>query len=122
VLLRRKPENTVVVNLAPLLVVASLALGAVLTVTRRNELADRFGYNVSGVIGMVSALFFVVLLSHIQPRQDFAGAGVTYLEYFYFMMYLVLMAVATNAFLISTRPHRHAATRELGDNMVFKLA
>lgn len=122
VLLKRKLENAVIVNLAPLVVVAVLAFAAVLTVTRRNTMADKLGYNVSGLIGTVSALFFVILLSHIQLRQEFAGGGVTYLEYFYFLMYVVLIAVACNAFLTSTRPSRDGRYIHTGDNLTFKLA
>jgi hypothetical protein len=122
VLVRRQFQNAFLVNLVPLLVVAALAFGAVLTVTRQEELSARFGYNVSGVIATISALFFVVLLAHIQLRQEFPGAGVVYLEYFYFLMYLVLMAVGINAFLVSTRGANSGWLSELGDNMVMKLA
>ena len=101
VLLRRQFENAFVVNLVPLALVAGLAFAAVLTVTRNRDRAARFGFDVSGMLGMVSALFFVVLLSHIQLRQEFAGAGTTYLEYFYFVMYLVLIVVAVNTYVIA---------------------
>lgn len=109
VVLRRKFENAFVVNLVPLAVVALLAFGAVMTATRNDDRANRFGFNFSGVLSTVSALFFVVLLSHIQLRREFSGAGVTYLEYFYFVMYAALVAVSVHAFAVSTTQSDHRA-------------
>ena len=119
---RRQFHDAFLVNIVPLAVAAALAFGTVLTVTRLEDMWDRLGYNVTAVIATISALFFVVVLAHIQLRQEFPGAGVVYFEYFYFLMYLVLLAVAINAFVVSTRPAREGALGELGDNLVMKLA
>ncbi len=119
--MRRNFENAFIVNLVPLLVIAALAFGAVLTVTPNQQRAGLYGFSISGVIGTVSALFFVVLLSHIQLREQFAGAGIVYLEYFYFLMYVVLLAVAINTYTVSHSEPGSGLLAQYGDNMVAKL-
>lgn len=119
--LRRNFENAFIVNLVPLLVVAALAFGAVLTVTPNQKRAGLYGFSISGVIGTVSALFFVVLLSHIQLREQFAGAGIVYLEYFYFLTYITLLVVAINTYTVSHSQPGSGLLATYGDNMVVRL-
>lgn len=119
-LIKRKFENAFIVNLVPLFVVAMLAFAALMTVTRDSSRSSVFGFSTSGSIGTLSALFFVVLLAHIQLRTQFAGSGVVYIEWFYFMMYVVLLGVAVNAYLVSApwaENHRFLAYR---DNLIAK--
>jgi len=82
--IKRKFKNAFIVHLLPLFLVSALLFGALLTVSGNRELAMRHGFSTSGVIGTSSALFFVVLLAHIQLREQFAGTSVVYMEYFYF--------------------------------------
>ncbi len=55
------------------------------------------------MIGACSALFFVVLLAHIELREQFAGIRIVYMEYFYFLMYAVLMAAAAITYLFTMK-------------------
>ncbi|WP_020589078.1 hypothetical protein [Desulfobacter curvatus] len=95
---KRKFENAFIVYLLPLFLVAAL-----LTVSENDELSNRFGFNTSGFIGASSALFFVVLLAHIQLREQFACASIVYIEYFYILMYALLAAATANTYLFSIR-------------------
>ena len=82
---------------------ATLLFAALLTVTGKPELASTHGFNTSGMLGTCSVLLFVVLLAHIQLREQFAGSSIVYMEYFYFLMYAVLVAVTANTYLFSMR-------------------
>lgn len=122
IVIKRKFENAFIVNMIPLFVVAALSFGALLTVTARSDLAERHGFSTSEVIGTCSVLFFVVLLSHVQLREQFAGSGIVYLEYFYFLMYFVLLGVAVNTYLFATKSARGLGFIHVRDNLFPKVA
>lgn len=99
--MQRKFINAFVINLVPLLVVALLLFAQMMTVTGEKELTERFGFCTSGAITTCSALFFVVMLAHVQVRTMFSGSGLVYIEYFYLIMYLVILMTALNAYVFS---------------------
>ncbi len=99
--IKRKFENAFIVHLLPLLVVAALLFGVMLTVSDKPAEAERHGFTTSSVIGACSALFFVTLLAHIELRQQFAGSSVVFMELFYFFMYAVLVAACAYAYLFA---------------------
>ena len=93
--------NEFIIYLIPLLTVAALLFLILLAATTEKEKAERFNFSILGVIGVNSALFFVVIIAHIQLRREFLGSGLVYLEYFYLVMYLVILVVTLDAYLIS---------------------
>jgi len=117
----RKFESALIVNLLPLFLVATLLFVALLTITKKGELADRLGFNVLGFIGVASALFFVVMLAHIQLRKQFAGSGIVYIEYFYILMYLLLVLATANACICSLKPKRRFGMIMYGGNILVKV-
>ncbi len=118
----RKFINAFVINLVPLLVVAMLLFAAVMTISNDEKQAGLFGSNTSGVIGTCSALFFVVLLSHIQVRSMFAGSGLVYIEYFYLVMYGMILATALNGYLFSLTSLRDNWLLHFNDNYIAKVS
>ncbi len=120
VVVKRKFKNAFIVNMIPLFVVMALLFGAVMMVTRSPERAQRHGASTSNVIGTCSVLFFVVLLAHVQLREGFAGSPVVYLEYFYFMMYFLFLAVAINTFLFALRERPGLRVIHYQDNLIPK--
>lgn len=101
VVARREFRDAFVINLVPLLIVALLLFSQVMMVTGKQKRSEAFGFNAAGVIAICAALFFVVMLAHIQLRSQFAGSGVMYIEYFYFIMYLFILLTALNAYVFS---------------------
>lgn len=120
--LRREFINAFIINLVPLFVVSLLLFSQVMTVSGEREQAEKFGFNTSGVIATCSALFFVVLLAHIQVRQMFAGSGLVYLEYFYLIMYAIILLTALNAYIFSLRESRYFKLIHYRNNFVPKVA
>lgn len=118
----RKFENAFIVYLLPLFLVAALLFAALLTVSGKDELSNRLGFNTSGFIGASSALFFVVMLAHIQLREQFSGASIVYLEYFYILMYALLVLATANTYLFSIRPKRWGKFILYRDNIIPKIA
>jgi len=119
---KRKFENAFIVYLLPLFLVAALLFAALLTVSANDELSNRLGFNTSGFIGASSALFFVVMLAHIQLREQFAGTSTVYIEYFYILMYALLVAATANTYLFSIRSARWHNIILYNDNIIPKVA
>ena len=119
---KRKFENAFIVYLLPLFLVAALLFAALLTVSARDELSSRLGFSTSGFIGGCSALFFVVMLAHIQLREQFAGSGIVYIEYFYILVYALLVLATANTYLFSIRPRRGCGWILYQDNLIVKVA
>ena len=101
IVLKRNFINEFIIYLIPLLTVAALLFLILLATTSEREKAERFDFSILGVIGVNSALFFVVIIAHIQLRREFLGSGLVYLEYFYLVMYFVILAVTLDAYLVS---------------------
>jgi hypothetical protein len=120
-LIKRRVGNAFIVNLVPLFVVAMLAFASLMTATTDRERGSTFGFSTAGSIGTLSALFFVVLLAHIQLRQQFAGSGVVYLEWFYFVMYVVLLGVAVTTYLVAAPSSAGLRLVAYRDNLIPKV-
>lgn len=119
--IKRKFDNAFIVYLLPLFLVATLLHAALLTISGKAELADRFGFDVASFIGAASGLFFVVMLAHIQLRQQFAGSGIVYIEHFYILMYMLLVAATANTYIFSLKPRRGYGLILYGDNILVKV-
>ena len=120
-IIKRKFENAFIVYLLPLFLVATLLFAALLTITGKEKLASRLGFDVAGFIGVASALFFVVMLSHIQLREQFAGTGIVYIEHFYILMYLLLVVATANTYIFALKPSRGYGLILYADNILVKV-
>jgi hypothetical protein len=120
--IRRKFTNAFIINLVPLMIVALLLFSQVMTVTADEKRAEKFGFTTGEVITTCAALFFVVMLAHIQVRSLFAGAGLVYIEYFYLIMYFVILFTALNAYIFSLGKLPHFDLIHHKDNLIVKAA
>ena len=97
--LKRKLLDAAIANGIPLLVVLVLLFAILLTRTTDQNESKLFGFNPSGVVRICAALFFVVLLAHIQLRNALQAQEIVFLEYSYFAVYLALLLTALHTFL-----------------------
>lgn len=65
-----------------------------------------------------AALFFVIAVIHTALRETSAAIGLTYLEYFYLLLYLMLLGVAANTFLVVKTPDNPLV--RFGNNLIAK--
>ncbi len=111
--------NTFISDLIPLAVVTFLLFGVVRTISPDPARYDRTGFSFTNVLGACSGLVFVVLLGHIQLRNALAGQQITYLEWYYFVIYISLILACLDAWLvISEAPPRAIAW---ADNLLCRL-
>lgn len=119
--IQRMFRDSFIINLIPLFIVALLLFSQIMTVTGDEKQADKFGFTTTGIIGTCSALFFVVMLSHIQVRREFAGSGLVYIEYFYLIMYVIILLTALNSYVFSIGRLKHINIIHYRDNFIPKV-
>ncbi|AOW20718.1 hypothetical protein LPB138_08525 [Urechidicola croceus] len=119
---KRKLESAFITYLLPLFLVAALLFAALLTVSKNDRILEKMGFNNSTFIGTSSALFFVVMLAHIQLKQQFQGAGIVYVEYFYILMYGMLVICTTNTYLFSISSKKNKNIITWKDNLLPKIS
>ena len=122
--LKRRFLNSFVVYILPLIIVSCLAFAIVMMNTKDREQAEIYGINTSDVIGVCSGLFFVVLLSQIQIRQQFASSRIVYLEFFYPIVYITLLGVSVDCYLFFRKNPKKNISKKLidyEDNIIPKL-
>lgn len=107
-------------NLLPLLIVAMLLFGVLMTVSLDRERTEAYGFTASSALGTNTALLFAALLGHLRIRQEVATPQILYIEYFYFIVYLMILAVSVVAFHVST-PGQHTRSLTAEDAQLPKL-
>ncbi|WP_428261498.1 hypothetical protein [Haliangium sp.] len=122
VVVSRKFMNAFVINLVPLIVVITLLFSVMMIVTSDEKKMGTFGFSTSGALGTASALFFVVMLAHIQLREQFAGAGIVYLEWFYLVTYVAILLVSLDIYVFTAgKPEGRLRFVFYRDNLLAKL-
>ena len=65
---------------------------------------------------------WILLISQGQIRLQFHGFGFVYIELLYFVMYFVLLAVAINAYLVSSPGYSGSWIVRYKDNLIMKVS
>jgi hypothetical protein len=71
------------------------------------------------VLSISAALFLVVAVTHNNLRDTLAANGVVYLEYYFILLYITILAASINAFLRAADVK--LAALEYRDNLLFKI-
>ena len=100
--------------LLPALVAAAMIFAFLLNEAKPDEPEE-----IVTALSYTAALFFVIAIMHTALRDDAAAIGLTYLEYFYLLLYLMIILVAINTFIVVRRPHSWLV--RFGNNLIFKL-
>ncbi len=119
VAIQRNLVDAIISNVIPLIVAAVMLFAMLIIDTRDRFKAERFGFNTSTVLATCAALFFVVLLAHVQIRSQISSQQIMYLEYFYFATYFSVVAVSLNAFLLASGWTNYVIIHR--DNLIPKL-
>ena len=100
--LKRQFVNAFISNLIPLFAVTLLLFAVLMTVRASESARQVYGIHTAAVLTFCGALFFVVILAHINLRSSLAAQGIIYLESFYFVTYLALLFVSVNSILTAS--------------------
>ncbi|MDA5192493.1 cache domain-containing protein [Govanella unica] len=88
-------------HITPILLVLLLIFAMQMTVTRHAGQKELLGFNAATIITTCAALFFAVLISHIEVRGAISATKIFYGEYFYLITYAVILAACINAILFT---------------------
>lgn len=103
----------------PLLVVVILVFILLLTCSREESLKELFGFSAGGILSGIAALFFVVIFAQIDLRTNLEVERIMYMDFYYFVIYLVFMVVSVNSVLFCWP--RRIAFIHFEDNLLPKL-
>ncbi|MEY3869636.1 MAG: hypothetical protein RLZZ338_3527, partial [Cyanobacteriota bacterium] len=117
VVIRRSLLPIFIGNIIPLAVVSFL-LFSLLIITRKKADGPLGFTGKDGIVGS-SGLLFIVLLNQINLRNTIAAYGIIYLEYFYFIIYIMVLLVIINSLLFVFGSKLRLI--QYGDNFVPKL-
>ncbi|MCP3799813.1 hypothetical protein NLX83_11155 [Allokutzneria sp. A3M-2-11 16] len=91
-------------TLVPTGFIAVLVFAALFVTTRGDELRRTFvGFTSFGVISFAVSMVLVVAVRQNAIREATAAPGIVYLEYYSFVLYLVVLLSAINALLVTAR-------------------
>lgn len=82
--------DTIIVRIIPLLVIAILLFIIILT-----DISQGF----AGLVASAAAIFFGLIIAHMQFREKLPGTQVVYLETFFLIMYITIMLVLISSML-----------------------
>lgn len=117
--LRRKFIDPFVSNIIPLGGVAVILFVVMLFKTKREDRTQWLGFTALDIVAICTALFFTVVVAHVSLRSDLHAAVIVYLEYFYLVMYLIILCVSVNALLFAGNASIRLVQYE--DNLIPKL-
>ena len=99
--LKRRFGTPFISYLFPLAIMLLMLYAILITTSNKDATKEVFGFSVTNVIASCSALFFVVIVSHVQLRDFLSSDDIVYLEYFYLITYLVILLISINSILFS---------------------
>jgi len=109
--LRRILLNTFVTYLIPIFVVLIMMFILLVACSKTEER--------QGIIEGMAAFFFVLIFSHIDLRKEIITADLIYMEYFYFVTYLMIILSTWN---LITYAKSKAPIFDFNENQIFKAA
>ena len=118
VLIKNVIISSIISNVIPIFIIAIMIFLLPFTVTKKDGEVKE-GASLS-IIQAAGGFFFVLLLSHIQLRNNIETPGMIYLETFYFVMYFMLAIMSTAVMLFLKT--NNTPILEYKENLIFKIS
>lgn len=100
---QRNLLDAMINHIIPIILVAIMLFVVLVTSTKDELEAKRLGFNPSGVMRLGSGLLFVLLISHIQLRNAIQVEQVMFMEYYFFIMYLMIIFTSLHSLLFNLK-------------------
>jgi Cache domain len=101
VVVRRNFMDPFISHLLPFLAIAGIIFSLFLIITDSYEMAKKFDYSCTFILGAAAGLIFSVLVAHSQLRSSIRVNEIIYLEYFYIVLYIMILLLTIDSFLFS---------------------
>jgi hypothetical protein len=106
-------------RIIPLGFVALLIFASLFVTTQQSRRLALTGFDGLTVVELAAAMVLVLTVDHNTARQETGSHGISYIDYIYFCLYFMIIAVVWNALLLSRGPR--LAVVEWRDNLAPKL-
>lgn len=117
VVLKRKFINPFVSNFVPILIVTIMVY--FILYSSGKHAAKTSSISSLGVVESSAAFFFVLILAHIDLRKSVNTPVLTYMEMFYFIMYIILGLVSFN--IVMFTKNKNYLFFDYKDNLITKV-
>ncbi|OAB57984.1 hypothetical protein AY600_19500 [Phormidium willei BDU 130791] len=98
--LERDLLTVIITKMMRVIVVSGLLFGVQYLVRYKTD-DNQLGFSASGVIGASGGFSFILILDQINLRSQLATGGIIYIEYFYFVLYVMILVVVFNAIMVA---------------------
>jgi len=116
---RREVLDAVVAYLIPMFILILMSFGVQLIVTQIPDKMSMHGISTTGLIAYYASLFFIGILAQLDVRRTLNAPGVVYIEYFYFILYAILLLQTVNSIIFAATDH--VGFLEYKDNLYPKV-
>lgn len=99
--IKRQFLTPFVSRIIPVVLILILMFLMVLISTKSSTNSKWLGFSANDVVRGLAALFFVIGYNHAQLRQSLQSSNIMYFEYFYFVIYVMLLYVAVGTIYIA---------------------
>ena len=117
--LSRNIFQGVIFHLLPLFAVIILTFLFLSISTHNKHKVEKYSFRTAGILGSCAALFFILVLSNLKLREEFAGSDIVFIEYFFILGYVMTVYVAINSVLLNIE--NHIAFIRYQDNLLPKI-
>ena len=116
--LERDLLTVIITKMMRVIVVSGLLFGVQYLVRYKTD-DNQLGFSASGVIGASGGFSFILILDQINLRSQLATGGIIYIEYFYFVLYIMILVVVFNAIMVAKGSEN--ALLQYNNNLLPKL-
>ena len=118
VVTQRRFLDPFVSSVLPIIVIVSLLFGLLIVGSKRNERVAATGFKVTDILKAAVSLLFPALVAQVNLRSKVGASDIIYIEYFYFILYVAILAVAGNALTFTLSA---SGVSQVRDNLIPKL-
>lgn len=92
-------------RIIPLAFIAVLVFASLFVTTKNTSRFPLAGFAGLAVVEFAAAILLVLIVDHNSARSQTGSHGITYIDYVYFSLYLMIITVVWNSLLLSRGPH-----------------
>jgi hypothetical protein len=119
VIAQRSFVSVFISSLMTSLVLAFLLFILQLLIGEKSKVEDTLSFSALEMVSVGGGFIFIVLLDQLSLRGTIAAGGIIYIEYFYFILYVIIMLVTINAVLLASGSE--SPIIKYRDNLIPKL-
>ncbi|WP_199248659.1 cache domain-containing protein [[Phormidium] sp. ETS-05] len=106
-------------NVMPSMVLACLLFVIQMIISEKHRVNEAMSFTAMEIVSTSGAFIFIVILDQINLRNSIAAGGIIYLEFFYFILYIIILWVTVNALILASGTK--IALLDYQDNFIPKL-